>query len=350
VLKGGATRRLVVAAALLPFAGIACGHSDDGQGGREALPNELPREKIVYAHGHEIFVVSPDGTGVRQLTGDTETYESSPAWSPDGRLIAYVRTPRAPWEPNVPPAEELYVMNADGSDERRLTRNSAEELTPRWLPDGRIVFVSCPPRPGLEQRDCSLVAMGADGTGSTVLARLGSAVGLDVSPHGGGIVYVEIEGQSHYQEFELVVMNLDGTGRNELTDNNTGDSAPAWSPDGARIAFMSNRAESAPCDSHDCVGFTNELYVMDADGSDVTRLTETPNEEAGPRWSPDGEKIVFVRQGHVHPELYVMNADGTCPRRLGEGTEPDWDGTAAAEDGLTETLRPFLDALRRVTC
>ena len=114
---------------------------------------------------------------------------------------------------------------------------------------------------------------------------------------------------------------------------------------------MSNRAESAPCDTHDCVGFKNELYVMDADGSDVTRLTETPQEEYTPAWSADGEKIVYSRErSDGPPELFVMNADGSCPRRLAEGTEPDWYGPPRAEGGLTGALSPFLDALRRVTC
>lgn len=245
-------------------------------------------------------------------------------------------------------------MNADGTNERRLTRNTAEERTPRWLPDGRIVFVFCPSSPpGTDERpECALVAIRADGTGREELARLGSVAGLGgVSPDGRRVVYVEIEGQSHYQEFELVVMNLDGSGRRELTDNDTGDSAPAWSPDGERIAFMSNRAESAPCDTHDCVGFKNELYVMDADGSDVTRLTETPQEEFTPTWSADGEKIVYSRErSEGPPELFVVNADGSCPRRLGEGTEPDWYGPASTDGQPLDTLKAFLNELRDVMC
>jgi TolB protein len=346
--------RIVPFAALLPLVIVGCGPVDDDGSEPRRSSNRLQHEKIVFAHGQEIFVVHPDGTGLRQLTGNTETYESSPAWSPEGRLIAFIRSPRGPGELDSPPSEEIHVMDADGSNERRLTRNSVEERTPRWLPDGRIAFVSCPEwRAGTEQRpSCSLVAIRADGTGREVLAGLGAAAGLgDVSRDGRRVLYVEIEGQSHYQEFEIVEMNLDGTGRRELTDNDTGDSAPAWSPDGSRIAFMSNRAESAPCTTHDCVGYTNELYVMDADGSDATRLTETPNEEAVPAWSPDGEKIVYSRSlPDGLPELYVSDADGSCPTRLAEGTESDWYGPAPADGGLSETLRPFMDALRRVTC
>jgi Tol biopolymer transport system component len=346
--------RMLASAALFPLA-VACGDADDGdEPGPARVPNQLQQEKIAYAHGQEIFVVNPDGSGARQLTGNTETYESSPAWSRDGRLIAYVRTPRAPYEVNVPPGEEIHVMNADGTNERRLTRNTAEERTPNWLPDGRIVFVVCPSSPPRtdERPECSLVAIRADGTGREKLARLGSVAGLGgVSPDGRRVVYVEIEGQSHYQEFELVVMNLDGSGRRELTDNDTGDSAPAWSPDGERIAFVSNRAESAPCDTHDCVGFKNELYVMDADGSDVTRLTETPQEEYIPAWSADGERIVYSRErSDGPPELFVMNADGSCARRLAEGTEPDWYGPASTDGQPLDTLNAFLDELRDVTC
>jgi Tol biopolymer transport system component len=352
--------RMLAYAALFPLA-VACGHSDDGdEPGPERVPNQLQHEKIAYAHGQEIFILNPDGTGARQLTGNTETYESSPAWSRDGRLIAYVRTPRAPYEVDVPPGEEIHVMDADGTNVRRLTRNTAEERTPRWLPDGRIVFVFCPSSPpGTDERpECSLVAMRADGTGREELARLGSMAPLgstaalgDVSPDGRRVVYAQIEGQSHYQESELYVMNIDGTGRRALTDNDTGDAAPAWSPDGQRIAFMSNRAESAPCDTHDCVGFKNELWVMNTDGSDVTRLTETPQEEFTPTWSTDGEKIVYSRErSDGPPELFVMNADGSCPRRLAEGTEPDWYGAASTDGQPLDTLKAFLNELRDVTC
>jgi TolB protein len=177
------------------------------------------------------------------------------------------------------------------------------------------------------------VAVRPDGTGRKELAKLGFVLELAVSPDGTKVVYSELEGESHFQHFELHVQELDGGSHRQLTDNDTGDGSPAWSPDGTKIAFVSNRAESARCLFHECAGYTNELYVMDADDSEVTRLTETPHEEAHPSWSPDGEKIVYSRildERAVH-ELYVVNADGGCPTRLIPGawdTMPDWYGPA----------------------
>jgi TolB protein len=310
-------RTLALAALLLPVALVACTSSDDDGTEPARIPNQAQEEKIAYEGGLGIFVANPDGTGARQLTDNADREDSSPAWSADGRRIAFVRARRS-IEVVSPPSEEIYVMNADGRDERRLTRNSALDLAPRWLPDGRIVFLSCPPWED-EPPKCSLVAIRADGAGREELARLGFAVALDVSSDGQRVIYAQLEGQSHYQHFELHVMNLDGTDRRRLTDNDTGDGSPAWSPDGEKIAFVSNRAESAPCLFHDCTGYTNELYVMDADGDDATRLTETPHDEGGSfSWSPDGTRIVYWRildEGH-EPEVLVMNANGSCPTKL----------------------------------
>jgi Tol biopolymer transport system component len=321
-------------ALLLPMALGACISGDDDETEPTRIPNQAQEEKIAYEGGLGIFVANPDGTGGRQLTDNADREDSFPAWSADGRRIAFVGARRRPPEVVSPPAEEIYVMNADGGNERRLTRNTVIDFAPRWLPDGRIVFVSCPASED-EPPKCTLVAIRADGTGGEQLARLGFAVALDVSPDGRRVVYAQLAGQSHYQHFELHVMNLDGSDRRRLTDDDTGDDAPAWSPDGRRIAFVSNRAESAPCLFHDCTGSTNELYVMDADGSDVTRLTETPHDEGGPAWSPDGTRILYSRildEGQ-EPEVWVMNADGSCPTKL--PLEPwskmfDWYGPADA--------------------
>jgi Tol biopolymer transport system component len=312
--------RTCALAGFLLLALVGCNASDgDETDSLPRIPNQLRQEKIAYEGGLGIFVANPGGTGARQLTDNANRGDSSPAWSADGRRIAFVGARRRPPEVVSPPAEEIYVMDADGSNERRLTRNSILDVTPRWLPDGRIVFVSCPSWED-ECPTCSLVAIRADGTGREELARLGFAGALDVSPDGRRVVYAQLEGQSHYRHFELHVMNLDGTDRRQLTDNDTGDDSPAWSPDGKKIAFVSNRAESAPCLFHDCTGSTNELYVMDADGGDVTRLTETPHDEGGSfSWSPDGTRIVYSRTlgrvGH-EPEVLVINADGSCPTRL----------------------------------
>jgi TolB protein len=337
-----------LAAALVPLALVACRHSDEEDESKPAptpIPNQLQQEKIAFVRRldggpADIVVVSPDGSGLKKVTDDArrggEYEDASPAWSPDGRMIAFVST-RVPLPSTSAFAEEVYVVEADGSNSRRLTQNTRRDVVVDWLRDGRVAFLSCPPSED-EPPKCDLVAIRPDGSEREKLAELGFTFDLDVAPDGRRIAYSELEGQSHFQHFELHVADLDGANDRQLTDDETGDGSPSWSPDGERIAFVSNRAESAPCLFHDCAGYTNELYVMDADGSDVTRLTETPHEEASPSWSPDGTKIVYSRilDDDEPQELWIMNADGTCPTQLLAGPPgawdmmPDWYGPAGA--------------------
>ena len=110
---------------------------------------------------------------------------------------------------------------------------------------------------------------------------------------------------------EIYKVILDGTIPTNLTNNPASDSSPSPSPDGKKIAFISNR------DDNDL-----EIYVMNADGSQQTRLTNTPGEDAYPHWSPDSQRIVFssMQDGNFH--IWVMNADGRNLTRLTQDNDP----------------------------
>ena len=112
---------------------------------------------------------------------------------------------------------------------------------------------------------------------------------------------------------EVFVMNADGSGQTALTNSPANDAAPAFSPDGARIAFQSDRDNP--------VNTRPDIYVMNANGGNVVRLTNAAAADDAPEWSPDGTKIAFTSarddtSGLNHSELYVMNADGSGQTRL----------------------------------
>ena len=172
---------------------------------------------------------------------------------------------------------DLYVMNADGSKQRRLTTPAGNTTPPAWSPDGRrIAFVS--------------------GRGTCILdVRF-------VSERNAGTGDVDIS-----------VANADGSGLRRLTRGPGVDCAPAWSPDGRKIAFQRSLVRR---EGDRVVGFEFDIYVINAHGSGERNLTGDAVSAGGPLWSPDGRRIAFWSGPDGNGWVYVMNADGSERRML----------------------------------
>ncbi|MFW6083583.1 MAG: TolB family protein [Gemmatimonadota bacterium] len=231
--------------------------------------------KFVYVEGDgatqdfDIYVANRAGTDLVDLSNN-DRWDTGPDFSTNGRLIAFSSDRDA--DRAIPIQDrpfDIYVMNADGSDVRRLTDDPGKDANPDWSPNGRRI------------------AWGSCEAGGTC---------------------------------DVHVMNADGSGKTKLTDTDDhNEGVPRWSPNGRRILFASDRDRDPNLPAHQR---GRDLYVMNADGSGVRRLTESGYNTFAD-WSHNGRRIVFMG-GDQGNEIFVMNADGTDRTRLRDGTVPLW--------------------------
>jgi Tol biopolymer transport system component len=199
----------------------------------------------------DVYVMDATGSNIVKLT-DSPFEDSDPAWSPDGTRIAFVSTRSQNASDIGESSEEIWVMNADGTDPVRLTKNKEFDDDPAWSPDGkRIAWSRLSGSSALD-----IWVMNADGSGQRRLAQRGTSPRW--SPDGRKIAFVSRRDGN----WEVYVMNADGSGQRNLTRNAALDNGPAWSPDGPKIAFVRGQGRSAV------------VYVMNADGSGQRRLTQ----------------------------------------------------------------------------
>jgi Tol biopolymer transport system component len=297
-------------------------------------------------YGHVIKTVNPNGTGVTQVTpSELPDSWYLPAWSPDGTKIAYAfARPTSPvprWElhvMNVDGSGSVPVTDYVASGLVLLDK-------PAWSPDGRRFAAALNPRieefgtcvrdwywDGFDRKNCDVAVYTVNSNG-TGLARLVAGFEPAWSPRGNRIAFSAYDGD----DTEIYTMKPDGSDIRALTNNAFRDEEPAWSPDGRRIAFTSDR-DGAPAGfgGSCCTAGPGEIYTMRSDGSDVRRLNASP--AWAPAWSPDGTKIAFatsrrtvgcdinpLSQNRCQADVYTMNADGSDQRTVAFfGFDADW--------------------------
>ena len=285
------------------------------------------REAIAFSRDGKIYAMNPDGSNVR-LLGDgglPPDYSSGGyyrvhqmAWSPDGRTIAY----------STEDGLGIYNMSIDVFEvKKKLSIMSA--MHPAWSPDGRSLAFTNLNYPAFclnGGSDCFNIAR----------IFIASADGVDISPtdlsvdtlqpfqfwdtnpnwspDGERIVFASsrhrIWGIPESEVQNIYMMNPDGTGVTRLTESIYEETNPVWSPDGKKIAFDRRGNEN----------YSWSIYVMNADGSDVFQVTHNLMQDRyyghSPTWSPDGTKLAFVSDHDGNGEIYVINIDGTGLTRL----------------------------------
>jgi hypothetical protein len=267
----------------------------------------------------DVFSIGPTGGGALDLTAANGFSEERPAASGDGRHVAFQSYRDEGWN--------VFSMNADGSGQVDLTNTKEPVINfePAWSPDGsKVVFM----RQGLTPGEQDIWVVNSNGTDPVDLTQSPGVneTSPEFSPDGTKIVYVSSGPDAccgaHYNN-DIWVMDANGSNQVPLTttDQPTQNVAPTWSPDGLEIAYSTNSTPSAADDG---------VHVMDANGTNQHRLLPegSPVPTNVLAWSPDGAKIAY--EGGNAEGLYTMSADGTESLPLVEGIFEPYPSWAAA--------------------
>ncbi len=258
----------------------------------------------------EIYIMDANGRQVRQLTHTLPSVALEPAWSPDGRKIAFVS---GQWK------TDIYIMDADGDNIRRLTNDPATDRAPSWSPDGReIVFLSN--RSG----HSGIYVMGVDGKNVRNLSNHPGDGFPSWSPDGRSIAFDSTREGNR----DIYVMDADGGNVRRLTFHPEVDAFPAWSPDSRKMAFVRG---------------LQGIFVMNADGTDPHRIIESGED---PVWSPDGTRIAFATNRLGSHDIYVTDLEGKTLLQLtkdpGYDAQPDWFDPTLPRPVSVKGKRPVL--------
>ena len=312
---------VLMIAGVLSVSSISCGYKL-GNYKPSLLPSLIAfssdRDQSVH-----IYTIKPDGTDIKSTSSDNQTFDGLPAWSPDGTKIAFTSNEADDWD--------IWTMNEDGSERKRITSLREWDGLASWSPDGSKIAFSGERHDQSGQVSFEIFTVNADGTD---VKQLTGGLKRETSYEG-----TDEQVQGHEHEGSLIW-----------------NSVPVWSPDGSKILFASNR---------DGDGTVPLLYIMNADGSDqkkfgfpfeidgtdpdwspvtnqivfvrgtaakgdiwvidaghpfpsmtAKKITDNIDNNCSPVWSPDGKQIAFVSDKYGNDDIFIMDADGNSVRRV----------------------------------
>jgi TolB protein len=262
-----------------------------------------PQDKIVFFSdrdgNNEIYVMNDNGSAQRRLTNN-DSNDTHPKFSPNGEQIAFLSDRNGPGE--------IFVMNSNGSDVRQITKSIPGVHFPSFSADGsKLIFNSV-------QKDKRVLMIMdlTNGKTSRYLRNKFDMYHPAWSPSGDKIAFDIIEGNNQ----DICVANTDGSGFMRLTENAKGNFFPAWSPDGKHIAYIGGRNRNL------------DICVMKADGSGKKYLTSHEALDEFPSWGPDGKHIVFESRRTGKKQIFIIGSDGTGLKQITFGNYnnsfPDW--------------------------
>jgi len=268
----------------------------------------------------ELYAINADGTNLRNLTHTPNLAEWDPALSPDGTRLAFARAPLQRGAGGS--AAELYVLDlVHGGEPVQITSNQVLDEAPTWSPDGaQLAFVSTERTAlvalnhpnvradsvvvtdlsGVRLSEDQFVVHAEEGVLDFTAASnvFGQRVRIQFRwAVEGGEESGTMEPRVPFPNREIFVMNADGSGRHNLTNHESSDTQPDWSPTG-RLAFVSDREGN------------QEIYTMDSNGGNVVNVTRHLDSDAQPSWSPDGNSIAFVSNRTGLIEIFTLPAGG----------------------------------------
>jgi|SRR5579859_2520449 len=273
-------------------------------------------------------------------------FVNDPHLSPDGKFVAYVLTTID--QKKNRRESSIWIVPSDGSAApRRLSAENFSSTAPRWSPDGKtLAFLSARASESASSESprsqIYLLSMTGGGEGLPLTKLKNSVQSYQWSPDGTRIVLVSSSGPldgvapadrksdvRHYSHIQykfndtgwfddkrrhLWVVAVPGGESKQITDGQDwNDTDPQWSPDGSRIAFVSDRTGKA----YDA-SYNTDVWTIPATGGSLTRISDHAFNDESPRWSPDGKKILFAGQTarHQFPKLYIADSAGGSPSQL----------------------------------